>query len=367
MNESIHFLLICYNIFGGGFAWVLALGQFSLEYRSRNNYLLACYFILTGTWLILGSIVHLGGGDWFLFNIYLVVLPSFYGSLPLLFFYAQGIINHDYRISAGHILHFILPALSLIILLPFSMTRVNLYRVMNFFEHQNYRPDELLASAIMYSAILVGLFYLIWIIRDVKRLMNDASDSQNQSIRIVLYIARFLLVILLFWFVDRFFSLGWAQVTYAVVTSSLIASYLASSRYPELLLVVQLETENARYTKSQIENLDSTDVIVQIEQMMREDKAFLTDTITLKFLAEKVDITPHQLSELLNRKLNKSFNQMINEYRINEAKEILVQDPDRKILAVAYDVGFNSPSAFYKAFQKFAGVTPTRYRQAQST
>lgn len=365
MNESIHFLLICYNIFGGGFAWILALGQLSLEYRSRNNYLLACYFLLIGTWLILGSIVHLGGGEWFPFNIHLVVLPCFYGSQPLLFFYARGIINQDYRISKRDSLHFILPLLSLILLLPFATTRVNLYRVMNFFEHQNYRPDELLASAIMYSAILVGLAYLIWIIRDVKRLMGNASEGQNQSIGIVLNIARFVVLILLFWFIDRFFSLGLTQITYAVATSSLIASYLASSRYPELLLVVQLEAENARYTKSQIENLDSDNVIDKIELAMKEDKAFLSDTMTLKLLAEKVGITSHQLSEILNRKLNKSFNQMINEYRINEAKEILVQDPDRKILAVAYDVGFNSPSAFYKAFQKFAGMTPTRYRSEQ--
>jgi len=363
MNETIHILLAGYNIFGGGFAWVLALGQVSLEYRSRNNYLLACYFFLTGIWLILGSIIHLGGTGWFPFNIYLVILPSFYASMPLLFFYGRGIIDHEYRIAPGHLVHFILPGLSLLILAPFSMTQLNLYGVMNFFEHRNYRVDEILASAIMYSAIVVGVFYLIWMIRDTKRLMAEASDSQNHSIRILLYVARFLVLLMIFWFVDRFLSLGWSQITYAVASSTIIGSFLISNRYPEFLLVVQLEAENARYTTSQIDSLDTECVISQIEHLMTSSKTFLTDKITLKGLAETLGITSHQLSEILNQKLNKSFNQLVNEYRINEAKEILLQDPDRKILAVAYDVGFNSPSAFYKAFQKFLGMTPTRFRQ----
>ena len=96
---------------------------------------------------------------------------------------------------------------------------------------------------------------------------------------------------------------------------------------------------------------------------MLSNRAFRTESLTLKDLSEIVGITLHQLSDILNRKLKKGFNEMINEYRINEAKEILIQDVDRKILAVAYDVGFNSPSTFYKAFQKYSGMNPTRYRK----
>ena len=74
-------------------------------------------------------------------------------------------------------------------------------------------------------------------------------------------------------------------------------------------------------------------------------------------------MTAHQLSQLLNEKLNVNFYTFINKYRIQEARRILTEEPDKSIIAIAYDVGFNSKSSFYEAFSKFTGKTPYRYRK----
>jgi len=366
MDSLGNILISCFIIFGGGFAWILGLGQLFLEYRSKNNYLLAGFFFLLGIWQMLGGMVYLGLAKHFPFNIFVISVPAYYTSLPLLYFYFQGILDSQYHITPRHLSHFILPGISLILLFPSSFTPVNLYQVMNFFEHTQYNTNEIVVSVVMYSANFVYLAYLLKIIRDVRDLLKKASSGQKRTIRILLIAARFMILLNIFWFVDRMFSMGISQITYAFVSISLIGIYLISGRYPEFLLIVELEAEVLRYTKSQIDHIDSDAVIYKINKFMQREKAFLTDNINLKDLAKEIDISPHQLSEILNRKLNKSFNLLINEYRINEAKEILLREPERKILAVAFDVGFNSPSAFYKAFQKFVGMTPTRFRQNEN-
>ncbi|MCK4835802.1 MAG: helix-turn-helix domain-containing protein [Candidatus Aminicenantes bacterium] len=99
--------------------------------------------------------------------------------------------------------------------------------------------------------------------------------------------------------------------------------------------------------------------------IMEEEKIYLDPDLTLKKLSEKIMVHPNHLSQIVNEKLKQSFNDFINKYRIEEAKEKFVDPVDRKktILEIAYDVGFYSKSVFNTAFKKFTGMTPSRYRQ----
>ena len=45
------------------------------------------------------------------------------------------------------------------------------------------------------------------------------------------------------------------------------------------------------------------------------------------------------------------------------AKELLNTDPEKTVLEIVFEVGFNSKSAFNKAFKKHTGVTPTEIRR----
>ena len=87
--------------------------------------------------------------------------------------------------------------------------------------------------------------------------------------------------------------------------------------------------------------------------------------ITLTSLANKLDLKPIHLSQVLNEGLQRSFYDFINYYRVEEAKHLLA-DPKRtehKIASIAYDAGFNSLSTFNDIFKKNAGITPSQYRK----
>ena len=73
---------------------------------------------------------------------------------------------------------------------------------------------------------------------------------------------------------------------------------------------------------------------------------------------------PYQLSQVINTSLGQNFYNLINSYRVEEAKQQLSASDkqNQTILAIAYDVGFNSKSVFNKAFKKFTGTTPSKYR-----
>jgi AraC-like DNA-binding protein len=95
---------------------------------------------------------------------------------------------------------------------------------------------------------------------------------------------------------------------------------------------------------------------------MTKNEMFLDENLSLPQLAECLGISPHQLSQFLNTRLNKNFKMFVNEYRIGKAKELLIQDKDAKVFAIALDAGFKSKSTFNAAFLKVTGTTPSEYR-----
>ncbi len=95
---------------------------------------------------------------------------------------------------------------------------------------------------------------------------------------------------------------------------------------------------------------------------MEDKKPYLDSLLKLKTVAKETRIPPHHLSQLLNCYIGKSFYQFINEYRIQNAVDIL-KDPKNKknILEVAYESGFNSKSTFNVMFKKIMGQTPSDF------
>ncbi|MEM7336655.1 MAG: helix-turn-helix domain-containing protein [Chloroflexota bacterium] len=101
-----------------------------------------------------------------------------------------------------------------------------------------------------------------------------------------------------------------------------------------------------------------------LNQLMVQEAPYLDSALTLSKLANQLDIPPKHLSYTINEKYDKSFNQLINELRVEAASKMLQDQQNRhkSILEIALEVGFSSKSTFNRTFRELKGMTPSKMR-----
>lgn len=119
----------------------------------------------------------------------------------------------------------------------------------------------------------------------------------------------------------------------------------------------------AKYGDKKIKAKEVNILTKQLATVMQEEKLYKNPSLKLPDVAQKLNILPHRLSQLINENLGKSFSLYINEYRVDEAKIQLLTNEDYTLEAIGYECGFNSKSSFYSTFKKLAGTTPAKYKR----
>ncbi len=120
-----------------------------------------------------------------------------------------------------------------------------------------------------------------------------------------------------------------------------------------------------RYERSGLAPRDAEQLKARLVALMEREHPYRQSELTLGDLAERLETTPHRLSEVLNAQLALSFYDFVNGYRVREVQERLVGPDGARYtyLALALEAGFASKSTFNAAFKKLTGVTPSEYRR----
>ncbi len=101
-----------------------------------------------------------------------------------------------------------------------------------------------------------------------------------------------------------------------------------------------------------------------LKRIVKENRYYQDPELSLSSLAEKLDLTPHELSRIINTVLKKSFNDFINEYRVADLVQKM-QDPSYDhitLLGIAFESGFKSKTTFNRAFKQVTGKNPVDYK-----
>ncbi len=101
----------------------------------------------------------------------------------------------------------------------------------------------------------------------------------------------------------------------------------------------------------------------KIDTFMKNHKPYINPKLTLNEMADGLEMNAYILSKIINDGFNKNFFDFINSYRIEEFKQLL-QSPKYQnytLLSVAFEVGFNSKTAFNRSFKKLTNITPSEY------
>ena len=99
--------------------------------------------------------------------------------------------------------------------------------------------------------------------------------------------------------------------------------------------------------------------------LMQQEKLYRNPDLNMDLLAQKTALSNGYLSQIINQKEGKNFNDFVNTYRVEEVKTHL-SDPNYahySILGIALEAGFKSKSTFNAAFKKLTGQTPSAFRR----
>lgn len=301
------------------------------------------------------------------FLIWYVLPPSFY-------FYVKTGINTNYKFAWYDLLHLLPFVFMLFKVAPFYFLAAE--SKLQWFEHYLITPKSLSLNAIF--IVVYSFTYLavcMYSILDFEK--NYKKDFAHTSIEHIDGIKRLVLVYAIYQVLDligmsaSFLS---AQTTIGIMqfisVSLSIFIFVVSYTYlrqPEKLF--QSRVVKTKYKTSSLSASDLSTYSQKLDRIMLEEKLYLDSEINLSGLAEKLNISPHTLSQVINQYYQMNFYEFINKYRVEEIKTQLMKAANRNktIIAIAYDAGFNSKSSFHRIFKKFVGKSPTEFLKEKNT
>jgi len=130
----------------------------------------------------------------------------------------------------------------------------------------------------------------------------------------------------------------------------------------------ETEKETPKPRKAGLSEARINEITTRIITLMETDKLYQEPELTLQQLAFRLQLSVHQLSQAINDGMKKNFYDLVNGYRVEEAKRLLLQEKTANytLLSIGFEAGFNSKTTFNTVFKKFTGLTPSDFRQQQN-
>ncbi|MEM8847887.1 MAG: helix-turn-helix transcriptional regulator, partial [Bacteroidota bacterium] len=294
---------------------------------------------------------------------------------PLLYFYIKRT-SQKYSFRPFDLLHlvptFIL--LAYLIIDVYTMTAQSkivlmLSRMQNGLGPQDSSRLVLIVILKILSLTVYGFFIAKAYNTGKKKKLTDGKSlkwQKNLSVIHILYVLTYTAYGIV---IVNGYSNGWL---YDISTASMAVMVLyvgySANIQPDVFNGVYSYTSNKlfpKYEKSGLTPSLSLELKDSLVHLFAVEKMYKENNINLDMVANRLNTTRHNASQVINEHFNVSFHEFVNMYRIKEAKELLINDNNKKlnIINVAYEVGYNNKVTFNKAFKKDTNLTPTQYQK----
>lgn len=291
----------------------------------------------------------------------------------LIFIYLKSLFFKHTKFVKKNFVHFIPFALYFVV---YTIPRlVNLLSEPDVFKHISIIDQSI------NLALVKDLYFLIYCFLSLKLFYrikgNIKYHYSNINEKDFSWLEKFLISISLVILVDFIITLleiffqynviwdGFITLIFLVISVVYLGYYgLKQSTVflPYFLLEKQLKNGNNKVLKS----TESSEVLKRkIEAVLKTDKKYLNPDLTLRVLAEEINLSERKLSSFLNNEMQISFYDFINSYRIIEAKRRLLSNEYEKytIEGIGHSCGFNSRSSFFKVFKNETGISPSAFKK----
>lgn len=211
-------------------------------------------------------------------------------------------------------------------------------------------------------AFLIGSAYCLWFIHLVLMLRNQHNRFTLERFFFGMF-ALFAIVALILGLMIPYID---PTIFYIAYGSSIgIAMLLVTTAiivFPEMLSDIQ-QIADLTYAISKLNDIDVETKKNDLENLIQQESIFQNEKLSLSSMADMLDLTPHQLSELVNSEYGYGFSRFVRIHRIEQAKILLIHEPKTSILAISIMTGFQSQSNFYSAFKDIVKESPGNYRK----
>ncbi|TGL92749.1 AraC family transcriptional regulator [Leptospira barantonii] len=280
---------------------------------------------------------------------------------PLTYLYFQNLSGQiPNRLSP---IHLVPAVVSFFILLPFYLRDSNSKKEFITLTNPSDPYHSIILGLLVLGTVL-NFIYPITLIKNVWRWRNTTKDKNKRNSFnpfLFLFIGT-LFVFVLFVIAQIFYMPLFSVASSGVSVLMCVVFLIGNSTNGIWIEKFKKESREARYTESRLKGVNVDEIVFRLNDLMRSERYYLDEDLTLGRLAEELEIHTHQLSEILNQNLGKTFREYVAGFRLDEAARILIEEPQRSVLSAAYASGFNSKSAFHKLFQERFGCTPTMFR-----
>ncbi len=355
----IPFVIACVQFFSGVLALLIAIGRL-LAPRRTDNRLLAGLFTVYGLILINSACGPSGLTVRFpvLFRLS-YPLPFLFG--PLFYLYARSMRDLNFEFRKPFLFHFV----------PFLVACA----VMTDYYAADLATKRLAVEAVIVrgelhwrefffgSGLIVTLGYVIAVAVESRLFFSPRILREEPSVRFYV----FGIVSYLFYFAaitpsGVFNNKGLYFTASLLFALAIPAGFLCAQRYPDFFEGTGTQAAFQKYRRRLLSPDEEEGLGTRLENLMRAEKAFRDPRLTVARTARLLETTAPALSQLINGRFGKNFNEYLNEHRLSEVRERLLTS-DETILAIALEAGFNSKNAFNEAFRKSFAMSPREFRR----
>lgn len=303
-------------------------------------------------------------------------LPYAFLHGPLLYLYTMSLTNPEKFRGRRWFLHFVLPLLihfsdMPVMLLP-ENERILIYQ-------QDWKGFEALTFTQGVLLNFSGIFYVIItnisLFKHKKRILHHFSNKEKINLdwlRFLFYGMGLIWGIIIFTGNDAWiFSAASVFVVFVgyfgIRQAGIFTNQIVEDESIQEIVIENGIYESAvtkkKYAKSGLNEVAAKDLHLQLQHVMCTGKLFTEPELSLADLAGRLSVHPNYLSQVINEAEGVSFYDYINSLRVEEFKRLVSLPENHKytLLALAYDCGFNSKSAFNRFFKKETGLSPSAY------
>lgn len=304
---------------------------------------------------------------------------------PLFLIYIKSLYTEEKNIFSQNFIHFVFPSLyTLFVCIPPAINYGLKNKLLDrYFDIIDPFHSLSITYSLIYCVISLKLLYQF---RNI--LKKNYSNLDNKDLK---WMEFFLIGSILVIFIDLLttgydFAFGeneWSQGYLTAIALVFLMIYLGyygitQSRIllpkhlflPEITPTAPLNSSPKEETvkKEPISDSHRLEMIAMKKSLidsMKTQKPYLNEDLTLRILANILSISDKKLSALLNQFMNTSFYDFINSYRIEEAKQKIVdkQYQHYTLLAIGFESGFKSKTSFNRIFKSVTGLSPSEYKK----